>query len=121
MVRALPNNLSELIGFGGTVLVKCNRCGRTARFSPYDLSRWFRSMGKRDDWKTIRTKFVCYGFGKGCGSRDVSVTYEIDAPAPPRPPPSPRGSDDCPTGINRDVWARADYYERKRLVRRLRS
>jgi hypothetical protein len=122
MVRALPDSLQELIGLGGTVRVKCRRCGREARFIPMELSNWFRLRFRRDDWKTIRTKFVCKGLsGEGCGRRDVSVTYELDAPDPPPRPPAPREVSDCPKGIDPAEWAKADTYERKRLVRRLRS
>jgi hypothetical protein len=122
MVRALPDSLQELIGFGGVVRVQCRKCGREARFSPMDLSRWFRTKNRRDDWKTIRTRFVCRGFAdEGCGSRDVSVTYELEAPDPPRPPPSPVDHSTCPAGIDFDTWEKADSIEKKRLVRRLRS
>ena len=122
MVGALPGSLLELIGYGGVVRVKCRKCGREAQFNPGELSRWFRLLGGRDDWKTIRTKFVCRGWAdEGCGSRNVSVTYELDAPDPPRRPPLSRGDADCPTGIDPEEWAKADYYERKRLVRRLRN
>lgn len=121
MVRALPDSLSELIGLGGCVRVKCRRCGREARFSATELSRWLRLRGRRDDWRTIRTKFICKGLGgEGCGSRNVEVTYELDAPEPPPPPPRPLGGD-CPPGINAQEWATSDRYERKRLVRRSRS
>jgi hypothetical protein len=119
MTRALPDSLRELIGFGGFVLVKCRKCGREARFTPGSLSEWFRSRGQRDDWKTIRRKFVCKGWGgEGCGSRLVEVSYVLEAPEPPRQPPVPR--DDCPNGINPIAWARADVRERKRLMRQLR-
>ena len=119
MVRALPDSLQELMRFGGTVTVRCRRCGREARFAPNDLSRWFRSRGSGDSWAVIRRKFVCSGLnGEGCGGRDVEVTYQLEAPDPPRPPPVPRG--DCPDGIDPVAWARADYYERKRLIRALR-
>lgn len=121
MVRALPDSLQELVGLGGVVRVKCRRCGREARFSPMELSRWFRLNRRRDDWKTIRTKFVCRGFGEGCGSRDVLVTYELDAPDPPPRPPMPRHAVECPKGIDPAEWARSDSYERKRLIRRLRN
>lgn len=120
MARALPDTLRELIGFGGVVRVKCRKCGREANFSPYTLSEWFRRNGRRDDWKTIRRKFVCEGFGAGCGSRNVEVTYMLDAPDPPKRPPAPEGVPPCPDGIDPDRWAKADHYERKRLVRRLR-
>ena|SRR5688572_3508534 len=120
MVGALPDSLQELMHLGGSVRVKCRKCGREARFGVFDLSRWFRSRGKRDDWKTIRRKFVCKGWdGEGCGSRDVEVTYELDAPMPPPQPPLPRG--DCPDGIDPDAWATADGRERKRLMRQLRG
>jgi hypothetical protein len=119
MVGPLPDSLQQLIGFGGSVRVKCRRCGREARFHPGTLSSWFRAQGKRDDWKTIRRKFVCKGVtGEGCGGRDVEVTYELDAPEPPPLPPVPR--DNCPDGIDPIAWAKADYHERKRLVRSLR-
>ena len=119
MTRALPDTLRELIGLGGILRVKCVRCGREARFSPLDLSQWFRSRGQRDDWKTIRQKFVCSGWNReGCGNRDVEVTFELTAPEPPRKPPMPR--DDCPDGIDLNAWARADDRERKRLMRMLR-
>lgn len=102
------------------MLVKCRKCGREARFGVYDLSRWFRLKGGRDDWKTIRRKFVCNGpAGEGCGGRNVEVTYQLDAPDPPTPPPVPR--DDCPQGLDPQAWAKADYYERRRLVRRARN
>lgn len=120
MVGRLPDYLSELVGLGGTVRVKCRKCGREARFGTYDLSRWFRVNGIRDDWKTIRRKFRCDGFGQGCGSRDVEVTYELKAPDPPRLPPEPRQID-CPPGIDHEEWVKADRYEKKRLVRKLRS
>lgn len=116
MTRALPSSLSELIGFGGTVRVKCRSCGREARFAAGELSRWFRACGIRDDWKTIRSKFVC----QGCGRRRAEVAYELEAPEPPMPPPLPR-SGTCPPGIDPDAWANADHYERKRLVRRARN
>ena len=119
MVGSLPDSLQELIGLGGTVRVKCRRCGREARFGVLDLSMWFRGRGRRDDWKTIRRKFVCTGWNnEGCGSRDVEVAYELFAPDPPRAPPRPR--DDCPNGIDPKVWAEADDRERKRLMRQLR-
>ena len=119
MVGPLPDSLQELTRLGGTVRVKCRRCGREARFSVWDLSKWFRSLGKRDDWKTIRRKFVCTGWGgEGCGGRNVEVTYELEAPEPPPMPPLPRG--DCPKGIDPHEWAKADDRERKRLVRQLR-
>lgn len=119
MAGPLPDSLQELIGFGGTVRVKCRKCRREAGFNPGALSQWLRSRGQRDDWKTIRRKFVCTGYdGEGCGSRDVYVTYELDAPEPPRLPPTPR--DDCPKGIDPHQWAKADGYERKRLIRQLR-
>lgn len=116
MVRALPESLSALVGFGGVVRVTCKTCERVARFSAGDLSRWFRGGGVRDDWKTIAGKFVC----QGCGGRKVHVTYELDAPEPPPKPPSPRSAD-CPRGIDPEAWAKADYYERKRLIRQARS
>ena len=116
MARALPGTLSELIGFGGTVRVECKKCRRVARFAAGELSRWFRASNIRDDWKTIRSKFVC----QGCGCRRVDVTYELEAPEPPPLPPAPRTAD-CPPGIDPDAWAKADSYERKRLVRRARS
>ena len=119
MTRALPDTLHELIGFGGIVRVKCRQCGREARFSPYELSQWFRLRGKRDDWRTIRERFVCKGWnGDGCGSRSVEVTYELTAPEPPRKPPTPKG--DCPEGLDPNAWAKADARERKRLMRMLR-
>jgi hypothetical protein len=119
MTRALPESLSELVGLGGTVRVKCRKCGREARFSPGSLSQWFRASGGRDDWKTIRTKFVCKGWdGEGCGSRNADVTYELEAPELPPRPPLPR--DDCPKGIEPKAWAVADDRERKRLMRQLR-
>ena len=119
MVGRLPDSLQELIGLGGTVRVKCRRCGREARFGVMDLSRWFRGRGGRDDWKTIRRKFVCTGWdGEGCGSRDVEVTFELHAPDPPPEPPRP--SDDCPAGIDPKAWAKADGRERKRMMRQLR-
>ena len=120
MTRTLPNSLQELVHLGGLVLVKCRKCGREARFSTYDLSRWFRVNNISDDWKTIRRKFRCDGFGQGCGSREVEVTYELKAPEPPRLPPEPREVD-CPPGIDPAEWAKADRYEKKRLVRRLRN
>ena len=86
-----------------------------------ELSRWFRLRRRRDDWQTIRTRFVCDGFGEGCGSKDVFVTYELDAPDPPPRPPDACEADYCPKGIDLEEWARADRYERKRLVRRLRN
>jgi len=116
MTRALPGSLSELIGFGGTVRVKCRKCGREARFAASELSNWFRATRIRDDWKTIRGKFVC----QGCGGRKVEVAYELEAPEPPPRPPAPRTAD-CPQGVNPDEWARADSHERKRLVRRARN
>jgi hypothetical protein len=119
MVGRLPDSLQDLIGFGGTVRVKCRRCGREARFNPGALSQWFRAQGKRDDWKTISRKFVCQGLaGEGCGGRKVEVTYELDAPEPPPLPPAPR--QDCPKGIDPFEWVKADHYERKRLIRSLR-
>ena len=116
MVGPLPNSLSELTGHGGTVRVRCGKCGREARFSAYDLSRWFRITGQRDDWKTIRGKFVC----QGCGGRNAEVTYELEAPEPPPRPPAPRSAD-CPPGIDPEAWAAADSRERQRLVRRARN
>ena len=119
MARALPDSLQELIRYGGLIVVKCRKCGREGRFSPGDLSQWFRSRGKRDDWKTIRRKFVCDGAdGGGCGGRDVDVRFELQAPEPPLRPPAPK--EDCPDGIDPARWAKADYYERKRLIRLLR-
>ncbi|HEU4958543.1 MAG TPA: hypothetical protein VFT40_13060 [Sphingomicrobium sp.] len=120
MVGRLPDSLHELVHLGGVVRVKCRKCGREARFSPYDLSRWFRVNGIRDEWKTIRRKFRCDGFGEGCGSREVEVTYELEAPEPPRLPPEPRHVD-CPPGIDPIEWAKADSYEKRRLVRRSRG
>ena len=116
MVGPLPNSLSELIGHGGTVRVKCRRCARVARFSAGELARWFRVIRVRDDWKTIRSKFVC----QGCGGRNPEVTYELEAPEPPPAPPAPRTAD-CPPGIDPQAWATADNRERKRLVRRARN
>jgi len=119
MVRPIPHTLRELIGFGGEIVVQCKKCGRKARFSPYTLSEWFRANGKRDDWNTIRRKFVCTGHaGEGCGSRGVDAYYQLAAPEPPRMPPTPRL--DCPEGIDPDKWDKADAYERKRLLRSLR-
>ena len=119
MTRTLPGSLQELTHLGGVVCVKCKRCKREARFSTYDLSRWFRVNNISDDWKTIRRKFRCDGFGHGCGSREVEVTYELEAPEPPRRPPEPRQVD-CPPGIDPNEWAKADGYEKRRLVRNAR-
>ena len=116
MVGPLPDSLFELTGYGGTVRVKCRKCGREARFSAGELSRWLRVTGQRDDWKTIRSKFVC----QGCGRRNAEVTYELEAPEPPPRPPLPR-SGDAPPGIDPAEWATADATERKRLVRRARN
>jgi len=119
MVRALPDSLHELIGFG-VVCVKCRKCGREARFGVSDLSRWLRLRGEKDDWQTVRRKFVCRGWeGEGCGSRNVELTFELKTPKPKREPPKPLG--DCPEGIDLHEWARADSRERKRLLRRLRG
>ena len=120
MTRALPGSLSELTGFGGTVRVKCKRCGREGQFHAGSLADWFKACGIRDDWKTIRRKFVCDGFGdEGCGGRDVEVTYELEAPDPPRRPPAP--VTEAPPGIDPKEWARADSIERKRMIRRARN
>lgn len=116
MTRPLPGSLSELTHHGGTVRVRCRKCGRVAQFSAGELARWFRACRIRDDWKTIRSKFVC----QGCGRRNAEVTYELEAPEPPTPPPVPVTAD-CPHGIDPHAWATADSYERKRLIRRARS
>lgn len=116
MVGPLPGSLSELTGYAGTVRVKCRKCGREARFSAGELARWFRVTRVRDDWKTIRSKFVC----QGCGGRNPEVTYELEAPEPPPRPPAPRSAD-CPPGIDTAECARADAHERRRLVRRARN
>lgn len=116
MVRALPGSLTELAHLGGRVRVKCRKCGREARFTVQALSNWFKYFRRPDDWKTIRTKFKC----EGCGARDAEVTYELDAPDPPPLPPLPR-SGDSPPGVDPGEWAKADHYERKRLIRRARG
>ena len=119
MARPLPDSLQELIGLGGFVHVKCRHCGREARFEPGQLSYWFRRRGRRDDWKTIRRRFVCKGVdGRGCGRRNVEVSFVLEAPEPPPLPPQPRT--DCPKGIDPLEWAKAGSYERKRLIRSLR-
>ena len=118
MTRALPGSLSELVGLGGTVRVKCRKCGRVAQFSAYELARWFKAARIRDDWKTIRSRFVC----QGCGQRSADVTYELEAPEPPKPPPVPISADrPAPPGVDPEAWAIADSYERRRLIRRARS
>jgi len=116
MTRALPGSLSELIGFGGVVRVRCRKCKREAEFRAIALADWFKSCGIRDDWKTIRAKFVC----DGCGARNAEVTYELDAPDPPKVPPLPRDGD-TPLGVDPGLWAAADHYERRRLIRRARN
>jgi len=116
VVGPLPGSLRELVGFGGCVFVKCRKCGREARFNVGNLASWFKSCGIRDDWKTIRAKFKC----EGCGARSAEVTYELEAPEPPRTPPLPRTAD-APPGIDPEAWAKADHYERKRLIRRARN
>lgn len=116
MARALPTSLAEISRFGGTLIVTCRACGRKARFDPGNLSRWLRVSGKSDDWRSIRRKFVCKGMdAKGCGSRDVDVSFELTAPDPPKGPPV--ALDGCPLGVDPVEWAKADHYGRKRLVR----
>ena len=48
------------------------------------------------------------------------MTYELDAPDPPKTPPLP-ASGDAPLGVDPAAWAKADHYERKRLIRRARG
>jgi hypothetical protein len=108
MVGPIPNTLRELTRFGGAICVKCKRCGRVAHFNVSELSNYFRTMRIRDDWRTIATKFKCQGFGDGCGSKNVEVTWPIDVPP-------------CPIGIDQAAWDKADERGRKRLVRLQRS
>jgi hypothetical protein len=121
MVGPIPNTLRELTRFGGAICVKCKRCGRIAHFNVSELANYFCTMRIRDDWRTIATKFKCQGFGDGCGSKNVEVTWAIEAPAPPQRPPKPIDVPPCPTGIDQAAWDKADEHGRKRLVRQLRS
>jgi hypothetical protein len=75
MARAPPGTLMELARHGGSIHLKCRKCGRTADFNIGHLSRWFRSRGQSDNWWAIRGRFRCDPMRGGCGSKNVQVEY----------------------------------------------
>ena len=105
---------------GGSVECTCQKCGRVARFSVYELAQWFRGMRWDDRWPEFARRLRCSP-PDGCGERGPAVRW-IEFPERPAKPQPPAPRYECPNGVDPEAWAGArDDSERKRLIRAARG
>lgn len=119
--------LADYARRGFDIEVTCLDCGRVVVFPTREMIDYFHSRQWLTSIETVKLHLVCKGERagiRGCGSRRVRVRATAAPPTPPDPPPpaAPRiRREDVPLGIGYDEWAKADYYGRRRLLRRARG
>lgn len=120
--RVRIDRFEDMVQWRAWLLVQCNRCGRKAHYDPDMMIRWFKPKGWSTSLQSAGHRFVCEGQhgDRGCGAKNVTlgvVMPEADVPKQ-RPVPVDR---DAPLGVDPEAWAKADTYEKRRLIRKARG
>ena len=114
-------SLEDMARWQADLRVRCNSCGREARFDAANMVRWFRTMRWNTSLDDAPRRFRCDGAeGQGCGSKDVRLSAIMPEGKMPPERPRPKQGPTAPSGINQVEWDKADERERKRLIDRLR-
>ena len=99
------------------LVVTCGGCKHEARFRASQTQDYFRSRGWSMSLEVIAQRFRC----QRCTTQSVRVRVEMPVAEVSPPMLRPKPDDPPPLGVDPALWAAADTYGRKRLIRRARD